>query len=673
MRALLVVLLAGCSSILGINDVTLVDGGSGTEGAPPNTVIGTFINRCTTPAGTMDAPFDLSTSIVQALLPDGTQTTGYRSVDGSGKADGTFRIDNVPDGIEYLLKIKNTNSATITVQYFVTSAHTIDIHFDGPIRCTPPATPLTAMTTASFNITGMQSYNANADFIEIDSFNVGYQGTSFNTTQSATQYQEAYDWGLNGFQIAGGPIPLLNANAGDDLQVFHMRTDQVKSPIQRVHGFTHILDSAMPTGITLTDGSTVPVNSTFAPVAANKPLQLTVQRSQFDSGYDGTSQNEGVTVTLLAHPVKNDFGTGATLASVDFTDWERGTSLIETLSVNYGDPFPASWTRFVSVGYTRFRFVLFPGTTQPRPVFGFESHLIEYTGGAVVTTPTLPPVGSPKVAGKDFGLGGKIDFDGAAPVHVTWNGVAGAKMYTLLIRRTFADGTRTRDQSVATLTTTSTSIDVPAEVFSGGQFFEFIINAIQAPNDYASGQLIGNGIPSQSAGVPSGMFRMSSKCGDGVVDSQLGEECDTMGETAQCDIDCTLPKCGDGYRNAAAGEACDTIQDTESCNANCTLPRCGDGRINTFAGEDCDDGNTTDDMNGCSANCKFNNICGNGRVEGAAGEQCDPGAVGDTATCDSDCTQPVCGDGHLNLQAGEKCDDGNNIDGDGCSSTCQIE
>jgi len=657
MRALLVVLVTGCSSLLGINDVTLVDGGCG-EGAPPNTVIGTFRNRCQTVAGVVDAPFDLSTSIVQALLPDSTQPTGYRSVDGSGKVDGTFRIDNVPDGMEYLLKIKNTNSATITVQYFVTSVHNVDIHFEQPIRCTPAAPPLTAMTTADFAISGMQPYNAVTDFIEVDSFNVGYSGTSFATANAATTYQEAYDWGGKGFKVAGGPLPLIDANAGDDLQVFHMRSEQVKSAIQRVHGFTHIIDAAMPTGITLTDGSTTPVNGTFAPVAANKPVQLNVQRSQFDSGYDGTSQNEGVTVTLLAHPVKNDFGTGATLASVDFTDWQRGTSLVETLNVSYGDPFPAAWTRSLLVGYTRFRFVLFPGTTQPRPVFAFENHLTEYTGGAVVTTPTLPPVGSPKVAGKDFGLGGKIDFDGTAPVHVTWNGVAAAKMYTLQIRRTFADGTRTRDQSVATLTTTSTSIDVPAEVFSGGQFFEFIINGVQAPNDYASGELIGNGIPSQSAGVPSGMFRMSSKCGDGVVDSQLGEECDTSGETASCDIDCTLPKCGDGYRNAAAGEICDTIQDTESCNANCTLPRCGDGRVNTFAGEDCDDGNTTDDLNGCSANCKFNNVCGNGRVESAAGEQCDPGAIGvDTATCDSDCTTVACGDGHLNTAAGEQCDD----------------
>jgi cysteine-rich repeat protein len=172
----------------------------------------------------------------------------------------------------------------------------------------------------------------------------------------------------------------------------------------------------------------------------------------------------------------------------------------------------------------------------------------------------------------------------------------------------------------------------------------------------------------QFASRPSGLFRLSATCGDGTVD--LGEECDTMGETAMCDIDCTKPKCGDGIRNAAAGEACDTIFDTDSCDSDCTLPVCGDGHINQVL-EDCDDGNAIDDGNGCSAQCKFNNVCGNNHVENLV-EQCDTGGV-DTATCDSDCTLPACGDGHLNTAAGEQCDDGNTVNGDGCSSTCHIE
>ena len=47
----------------------------------------------------------------------------------------------------------------------------------------------------------------------------------------------------------------------------------------------------------------------------------------------------------------------------------------------------------------------------------------------------------------------------------------------------------------------------------------------------------------------------SNACGDGDVSGS--ETCDTAGESATCDIDCTAPTCGDGIVNPLAGEACD--------------------------------------------------------------------------------------------------------------------
>jgi len=61
-------------------------------------------------------------------------------------------------------------------------------------------------------------------------------------------------------------------------------------------------------------------------------------------------------------------------------------------------------------------------------------------------------------------------------------------------------------------------------------------------------------------------------------------------------------------------------------------------------------------------------VCGNGSVEGA--EACDD--MGESATCNDDCTLAECGDGVLNVTAGEECDDGNTMDGDGCDSNCQL-
>jgi len=61
-------------------------------------------------------------------------------------------------------------------------------------------------------------------------------------------------------------------------------------------------------------------------------------------------------------------------------------------------------------------------------------------------------------------------------------------------------------------------------------------------------------------------------------------------------------------------------------------------------------------------------VCGNGFVEGD--EACDD--MGESATCNDDCTLAECGDGVLNVTAGEECDDGNTVAGDGCGPTCLL-
>ena len=117
-------------------------------------------------------------------------------------------------------------------------------------------------------------------------------------------------------------------------------------------------------------------------------------------------------------------------------------------------------------------------------------------------------------------------------------------------------------------------------------------------------------------------------CGNGALEP--GEACDAgqggAGD-ARCNHDCTLPRCGDGVLNPYAGEQCDgglgcssdclltcgngQVEglercdgggETAACNLDCTLARCGDEITNFAAGETCDDGNTAAG-DGCSARC----------------------------------------------------------------------
>jgi cysteine-rich repeat protein len=126
---------------------------------------------------------------------------------------------------------------------------------------------------------------------------------------------------------------------------------------------------------------------------------------------------------------------------------------------------------------------------------------------------------------------------------------------------------------------------------------------------------------------------------------------------------------------------------------------CGNGKLQPSKGEVCDDGNNVSG-DGCSADCRSEELCGNGIVDAATGEQCD--TSGQTASCNADCTVAFCGDGKVNSARGEscdtagpsptcnafcqvpacgngvveapseQCDDRNSINNDGCSNQCQL-
>lgn len=660
----LVLLAAGCSNLLGLDDPRLTDGGDvGNDGAgpdaPPNTVVGRSFNRLTTAAGgTVDVPIDQSATLISAFLPDTAAPSGYRVVNGSGAADGTFAIDGVPDGQPYLLKIGRT--------YYVTSAHTISQHFEMPTRNMPATT--TGPTPVTFQLGNMTPFVAGgentSDGIELFSFAIAYQGFA-SLEHGATGFNLDYDW-REGFGLIFGGTPLPSAELGDDLHVFHTRMSTIRGTADRAIQMSRIVDWHDAGTVTVQDVTASTISGLFTAAPENKSLSINYTRGAYDSAYAGNGQIFQA-ITILAHPVGNDFGFGATLLGLSMSDWSRSTSTSMNLSVNYADPLPASWPRVLSEQYGVQRWYLMPGTTQPRPqFFGGTTRIRVLPSATPSLAPTLQPPSMIRFEGQDAHAGGKVAFDGVAPLTMQWAPVASAKLYQVIVFRVFANGSQTRTQAAATLYTEGTSIDIPAEVFSGGEFFTFTVASIASPVDYAGGVVSPNGLPAGQATVPTGMFRLSSLCGNSSPDT--GEQCDEGAATAMCDVDCTLRQCGDGLRNTAAGEECDTVLDTLVCDADCTLPVCGDGHLNGEV-EDCDDGNATDDGNGCSAQCKWNNVCNDGTLQSIV-EQCD--TAGFSATCDDDCTLAECGDGHLNPLANEQCDLGFANGGPGCNGDCTL-
>jgi spore coat protein A len=75
-------------------------------------------------------------------------------------------------------------------------------------------------------------------------------------------------------------------------------------------------------------------------------------------------------------------------------------------------------------------------------------------------------------------------------------------------------------------------------------------------------------------------FHTVTTCGDGAL-GMPDEECDDAGESAECDVDCTMPVCGDGVTNTLAGETCDDggTVDGDGCSSTCTLEADDGGEV----------------------------------------------------------------------------------------------
>jgi cysteine-rich repeat protein len=130
---------------------------------------------------------------------------------------------------------------------------------------------------------------------------------------------------------------------------------------------------------------------------------------------------------------------------------------------------------------------------------------------------------------------------------------------------------------------------------------------------------------------------MLASCGDGVVNP--GESCDdgNADDTDACPSICQNAVCGDGFVQTNV-EQCDDVGGSASCDVDCTTSSCGDGQTNPLAGEQCDDGNGSN-SDACPSSCQ-NAVCGDGFLY-AGVEECDDDNNGDGDGCSGGCLSEV--------------------------------
>tara|TARA_B100000315_G_scaffold258947_1_gene312896 strand:- start:3561 stop:4472 length:912 start_codon:yes stop_codon:yes gene_type:complete len=156
-----------------------------------------------------------------------------------------------------------------------------------------------------------------------------------------------------------------------------------------------------------------------------------------------------------------------------------------------------------------------------------------------------------------------------------------------------------------------------------------------------------NGDGDEDDGIPGNngnLVASASVCGNGTL--EIREECD------------------DSNR-----------RDNDGCSSTCLLEIgiCGDGIVQSLLGEQCEQSKHNQALPYLCNNCRFLSLtCGDGTVD--AGEECDRGAQNSTspnAQCRPDCSVPRCGDGIIDTDFTEECDDGNRLNGDACDRYCR--
>ncbi|MBA3459153.1 MAG: hypothetical protein H0T46_04275 [Deltaproteobacteria bacterium] len=636
--ALALLLLGGCNSILGVGEFT-----AGDAAVDPNTVTGTSqISYVLYDGMIEDGPEDLSKYTIKAYIPDATGR--FTTVNGIGRADGTFEIPNITPGTLYYLYLlypQIPNHAAPFPRVWVTSARTLDLGYHVSGR--RDAVEATRASSIVLNVTNMVPWT-DSDYLVIDSYNNGSEFSDVSVASNAPARGAtslagfSFDWRDGYTYHPVGSLPrLVDASAGDDFIVTHIHNEDINEATW-AWSLTRQAGVVKRTDLIQTDGAPLVINEAFVQTPYTKSQMLQFDLGAFRAQYaadGGRVAFEMFSVSRLDNAgtqYQQRIGSGpwGLFVPVPGTTLARVPDVVSLPSIMYGDSaaFPSTWGQSVVGSYLRRRRLRAPGAA---PVsISMVSDFTRPATSLVDARPQIRPVTKLMVGGTDLlGNAGAIAFDGTTGVSISWDAVPQADGYTVDVVRIYADAGLTARAQVLRAATTATSFVIPPDMLVKGQRYTIGVTTHAGLDETG---LRRTRIPSGNARMHGNAFLFSNSCGDGVTQAELGEECDEMGETASCDADCTLVMCGDATTNVAAAEMCDGGGTSIGCDSDCTSVSCGDGFYNPQA-EYCDDGNAID-ADGCDALCQRTGTCGDGTVQPSV-EDCDPP---DGTTCGTTCT-----------------------------------
>lgn len=450
---------------------------------PP--VRGTRIDRQVSESGAtvFDLPNDLTGDLVQALTPS--------VIAGAGKADGSFVIPGVPLAPFFL----HYDSGFLH-DYLYGSARSFDFGFTFVGRA--DASFGSPGTQLSFNaVTGMTPWAA-GDELEYVAVTAGLQNHLFASqlggiSPGATALTRIEPW---------DSMPLIQGSKGDALFVSQFVPTATSTGVM----VSALAKSAHVASFDMVDANTVVVGvGGVAASFAAPPMKLAaldLRLSQFGSFTFGPG-TPAPSWSLSVYAIAGGAVTPGDGQALLLAYTPASGDDVDLGAVPYGDPFPAGYNRNLNVvaGYD-FAFTAPGATSAALATAGISctGKLATYGAGPIV--PLVGPPAYPRINGASA-------FTVAAAVTTTptlsWSVPVGAvSWYDVFVRHVVKSGTSTRISSVASLSTTRTSLTLPAGILVAGEKYVFLFRSVYRPGGDPSRPFRGS-VPDCSADAISTM------------------------------------------------------------------------------------------------------------------------------------------------------------------------
>jgi hypothetical protein len=446
--------------------IAFPEGGSlaadgGVDAGNPNEVRGTRVMHYRTDLADFTQPIDPLTSDIKAftLSDGGTKPLTVQS----NTTDGTFRVLDAPAGRYYL---------QMGTFYVVSDSRTLNLDRYDLGRRDPVLASSIALTLSASELEP-QPYEDYPSW-ELVSSNLGLTASLAATSPVPANSTSVNQLPLS-YTLAYPDLRLVNAARGDRLYINHF-TDRNDGDfnIQTIDRFL------TPPAVSWSASAPTDLKGKFQ-LPTQRTLNFSWWRSRFEVYQvqvhpQSTSSSQYLSVSPTAWGSDGWYGY---VGDVLFLSPTVGiTDLVS--SVNYGDPYPYSWGKVVTIQHSFRTPTLLPGTTYGGVTDGLTDYrpLEAFTAGPI--TPRISPPWDVIVDGRNAQQ--EFTLSKLTP-RITWKAplLGTPSAYWVRISRLTVSGTRTMGTIVSTFQTKETSLDVPPNIFQLGQKYAVRVTAILTP------------------------------------------------------------------------------------------------------------------------------------------------------------------------------------------------